>query len=219
MTTVGTDQKTVLSETELQRIAEGVFVPLAKLLADHGVTCPQAERLLRAVCVRQAAVTEAETRKKPNFSRVALLTGLDRKEVARLLTRPRLIEVRLETNSHPGYRVLQGWYSDRTFSAKGRPLALSIKAPQRSLPTFWSLANRYAPGVYPGLILRELLRIDAIESLRDGRVRPRARRAMRRERNPKPALELKAYIGDILRPLRPEACGRKLKTRGLPRKR
>jgi hypothetical protein len=176
MRTKKTDRKAVLGETQLLRNAERVFVPLAHLFADHGVTCPQAEKLLRAVCVREAAATEAKSRKKPNISRIALLTGLDRKEVARLLRRPACLEPALETRSLPGDRVLEGWYADQTFAEEGRPLALSIKAPQSGLPSFWSLASRYAPGVYPGLILRELLRVGAVKTLRDGRVRARTRR-------------------------------------------
>jgi hypothetical protein len=211
MTTKGTERKPVFGETHILRIAEGTFVPLAHLFADHGITCPQAERLLRAVCVHEAAVTEAKTRKKPNVSRIALLTGLDRKEVARLLRRPPRKESRLEARSHPGDRVLEGWYSDRTFADKGRPLALSIKASRSKLASFWSLASRYAPGVYPGLLLRELLRVGAVEALRDGRVRARTRRIERRERRSRRAGEPRAYL-DGVRPLATEAHGRGLKT-------
>ena len=124
MRTKRTERKSVFGETRILRIAEGVFVPLAHLFADYGVICPQAERLLRAVCVREAAVTEAKTRKRPNVSRIALLTGLDRKEVARLLRQPQHIEFRLKARSHPGDRVLEGWYSDPRFAGKGRPFAL-----------------------------------------------------------------------------------------------
>jgi hypothetical protein len=212
MTTKSTERKSVFGETRILRIAERVFVPLAHLFADHGVTCPQAERLLRAVCVREAAVTEAKTRKKPNISRIALLTGLDRKEVARLLSRPPRTESRLEARSHPGDRVLEGWHSDRTFARKGRPLALSIKASRSKLASFWSLASRYAPGVYPGLLLRELLRVGAVEALRDGRVRARTRRIEPWERGSRRAGKPRAYLHGVLRPLVPEAHGPGLKT-------
>lgn len=212
MTTKSAERKPVFGETHILRIAEAAFVPLAHLFAHHGITCPQAERLLRAVCVHEAAVTEAKTRKKPNVSRIALLTGLDRKEVARLLSGPPRKESLLEARSHPGNRVLEGWYSDRAFAGKSRPLALSIKASRSKLASFWSLANRYAPGVYPGLLLRELLRVGAVEALRDGRVRARTRRIERRERGARRAGEPRAYLDGVLRPLVREAHGRGLKT-------
>jgi hypothetical protein len=218
MTTKSAERKPVSGETRILRIAEGAFVPLAHLFADHGITCPEAERLLRAVCVHEAAVTEAKTRKKPNVSRIALLTGLDRKEVARVLGQPLRTQFRPEARSHPGDRVLQGWYSDRTFAGKGRPLALSIKASQSKLASFWSLATRYAPGVYPGLLLRELLRVGAVEALRDGRVRARTRRIARRERGSKDTGERRPYL-EVSRPLVPEAHGRGVKTQQRNRRR
>ena len=187
-------------------------MPLAHLFAAHGVTCPQAERLLRAVCVREAAATEAKSRKKPNVSRIALLTGLDRKEVARLLKWSACLERVLATRSLPGDRVLEGWYADQTFAEKGRPLTLSIKAPQSGIPSFWSLARRYAPGVYPGLILRELLRVGAVKSLRDGRVRARRRRIVRGEASPGGAEKLRPHLDGVLRPAIPESYARKLNT-------
>jgi len=183
---------------------------LAHWFADCGITCPQAERLLRAVCVREAAEAEVKARKKPNFSRIALSTGLDRKEVARLLRRPLRIESQLETRPHPGDQVLEGWYADQTFAVKGRPLTLSIKAPRRGLPSFWSLANRYAPDVYPGLILRELLRIGAVETLYDGRVRALTRRI---ENSPRRRKALRAHLDSVLRSLVPRARRRRQKSR------
>jgi Family of unknown function (DUF6502) len=219
MTTKRTEWKSVLGETRILRIAEAVFVPLAHLFADSGVICPQAERLLRTVCVREAAVTEAKTRKRPNVSRIALLTGLDRKEVARLLRRPQQIEFRLHARSHPGDQVLEGWYSDPRFAGRGRPLALWIKGSKSKLPSFWSLANRYAPGVYPGLLLRELLRVGVVEALRDGRVRARTRRIERGERGRRRARELGAYLDDVLRALGSQVHRRELKTRQRTRRR
>lgn len=218
MTTHGTERRSAFGEAHVLHIAEGVFVPLAHWFADHGVTCPQAERLLRAVCVREAALTEARTRKKPNVSRIALVTGLDRKEVARLLSQPPRVESPVGTRSHPG-RVLEGWYVDRTFADNGRPLALPIRTPQSKLPSFWSLASRYAPGAYPGLILRELLRVGAVETLQDGRVRARTRRIKCGESNPRRAVELRVRLEGVMRSLVAEAHRRKLKAQQSARKR
>lgn len=211
MTTNGTERKSVFGEPRVLRIAEGVFVPLAHWFADQGVTCPQAERLLRAICVREAALTEVRTRKRPNVSRIALSTGLDRKEVARLVSQLPRLESRLEARSHPGDRVLEGWYADRAFARNARPLALPIKAPQSRLPSFWSLASRYAPGAYPGLILRELLRVGAVETLQDGRVRARTRRIKCAERSVRRAAELRARLAGVMRSLVAETHRRKLK--------
>lgn len=153
-----------------------VFRPLVRLLVDHGITSPEAESLLRAVCVHEVADAQTVRGKRANASRIALLTGLDRKEVARILRHPPRIDPGLEARCHRANKVLAGWYKDRTFLQKRKPLALPIKAVEDKGPCFWMLANRYAPDVYPGLILRELSRVGALEKLHDGRVRPRLRR-------------------------------------------
>jgi hypothetical protein len=153
-----------------------VFRPLVRVLVDQGVSSPEAESLLRAVCVHQVADAQTPRGKRPNASRIALMTGLDRKEVARLLKHAPIVDPTLKTRCHRATKVLAAWYQDRTFVQNSKPLALPIKAEKHRRPSFWMLANRYAPDVYPGLILRELSRVGALEKLQDGRVRPRLRR-------------------------------------------
>jgi Family of unknown function (DUF6502) len=155
---------------------EAVFGPLARLLTSHGVSSPEAESLLRAVCVHEAVRTDANRGKKPNVSRVALVTGVDRPEVARILKGPPRVDPRLEARRHRVNGLLAGWYSDRAFVDGKRPRPLLVRTREQKPPTFWTLARRYAPGVYPGLILSELLRVGAVEKLRDGRVKVHMRR-------------------------------------------
>jgi hypothetical protein len=154
---------------------ETAFKLLARLLIDRGVSSPEAESLFRAVCVHQVALAQAVRGKRPNVSRIALVTGLDRKEVGQILRCPPRINPALETRSRAN-KVLAGWYDDRTFVHKARPLPLPVKAAERNRPSFWMLATRYAPDVYPGLVLRELSRIGALEKLQNGRVRALRRR-------------------------------------------
>lgn len=151
------------------------FRPLAQLLIEHGVSSPEAESLFRAVCVHQVALAQALGGKRLNVSQVALVTGVDRKEVGQILKGPPRVNPALGARSRVN-RVLAGWYDDRTFVYRSRPIALPIKVAERKHPSFWMLASRYAPDVYPGLILRELSRVGALEKLQDGRVRARMRR-------------------------------------------
>ena len=160
----------------LLKTLETVLEPLATWLVEHGISSPEAERLLRAVCVREVAKAGAIPGKRPNVSRVALLTGVDRGDVRRILKIRDTAKV--DYRMHRVNTVLAGWHSDATYSRGGRPLSLPIKAIKirdYKRSNFWALAKRYAPGVYPGLILSELLRVGAVEELGDGRVRPRTR--------------------------------------------
>ena len=155
--------------------AEAMFGRLARLLMDHGLSSGEAERFLRAVWVRQVADRIAAVQGKPNVSWIAFVTGVDRKEVSQILRTPSRWDPALG-RQHPANKVLTGWFTDRTFARNGRPSVLPIKSTGRATPSFWKLAARYSPGVYPGLILRELCRVGAVEELDHARVRARLRR-------------------------------------------
>jgi hypothetical protein len=184
----------------LLKTLEAVFEPLARLLVEHGISSPEAECLLRAVCVREVAKAGAIPGKRPNASRVALVTGVDRGVVRRILkTRYKAGEV--SNRRHRVNRVLAGWHSDATYSSGGRPLLLPIKttkAKDYKRTSFWALARRYAPGVYPGLILSELLRVGAVEELENGHLRVRTREYRAAEFRRESVSELGARVRDLM---------------------
>jgi hypothetical protein len=185
----------------LLKTLETLFEPLARLLVEHGVSSPQAERLLRAVCVREAGKISATPGKRPNASRVALVTGVDRREVTRILkTCHKPGEV--NDHRHRVNRVLAGWHSDATYSSGGRPRLLPVKATKARCykrSNFWALAKRYAPGVYPGLILSELVRVGAVEELENGRLRVRTREYGAAEFSRQSVSELGARVPDLIK--------------------
>ena len=155
------------------RTVGAAFARLAQLFLQEGITTPEAESLLRAACVHQAA--ERVTRlgeRKLNISRIAFATGLGRKEVARILKAP---DPSLRPLDHPANRVLEAWHTDGIFVVGNRPRSLPVKGGKSKRPSFWALATRYAPDVYPGLLLRELRRTGAVAELKDGRVQARMR--------------------------------------------
>lgn len=144
---------------------------LARLLLRTGVTAREAERLLRDAMV-ETAFAEFGLRGRPtNVSRVAMLTGLDRREVARVRDRLAEREPEPEEDSHPLGQVLAGWRRDPAFSRAGEPEPLPVDGGERS---FAALAARYAPGLPPVAVRKELERVDAVET-EDGRVRLRGR--------------------------------------------
>jgi hypothetical protein len=148
---------------------------IAPLLIAEGVSCPDAERVLRSVCIHAAARAESEKGNRFNASRLALLTGVDRHVVATYLRiAPKPDPTKLETRRHRLNRVLSEWHADPHYSDGGRPRTLEVRGPERQ-KSFWSLSKTYAKDAYPPLILQELLKVGAVEKLKDGRVRPRQR--------------------------------------------
>jgi hypothetical protein len=151
--------------------ARAIFETLATHLLESGITSSEAEILLRAVCVHEAARTFAERGRRPNVSQIAIKTGVDRHVVAEILKTPPRVDGALETRRDATSRVIAGWCSDRRYLKNGQPLALRVGDPRSHGRTVWSLIEDYAPGVWPRLVIDELIRVDLVEVLSDGTVR------------------------------------------------
>src|ERR1700722_1114997 len=141
------------------RAAMAAFAPLGNLFVELGVSCPEAESLLRSVLVHGAFSRERGTGEKAvSLSRIALLTGVHRNEVKRILSQPPGIDPSREVRRHRGNRILGAWYTDPDYTdTEGDPKDLEIQSERRRAVTFWSLVEKYAPGVWPRLILDELI--------------------------------------------------------------
>ena len=176
---------------------EALFRPLARVLVDHGISSPEAESLLRAVWVHQLAREVAARRRRPNVSWIALVAGLDRKAVSLILKRPPRMRAASEASSQWANRVLAGWHSDPVFAKDDTPRVLPIKSVGRNKQSFWTLARRYSPGVYPGLILRELCRVGAVEKLQGARVRARTRRYRAKDLSDEHASEMDPRVRSL----------------------
>ena len=167
------------SKTTALGVAQSVFEGLAPLLIELGITSPEGEALLRAVCVHEAARTLG-TARRPNVSRVSVKTGVDRHTVAALLKSPPEAEGGSSSRRDCMSRVIDGWLSDPEYSKAGRPCDLHIGHARYKGRSLWSLVQRYAPAVWPRLIVDELIRVDYVETLPNGKLR------WKRTSNPKP---------------------------------
>ena len=95
------------------------------------------------------------------FSRVAVLTGLSRKEVVRLKDILDNEEVLVKHAPNRAQRVVHGWLSDKEFlSAKKQPKELPVKGKSGS---FQSLVQRYSGDITYGAVLDELNLIGVTE--------------------------------------------------------
>jgi hypothetical protein len=140
--------------------------PLARLLLEAGVGAGEFHQLAKMAYARAArdAVPEA----RPNISRIAVLTGIPRAEVAAILRRPEQNSPDPQRGAQRAERVLQGWWKDADFCGpKGEPLALPLRGPRRS---FAALVRRYAGDPRVLTILKELLRVKAVRRLPDGQI-------------------------------------------------
>ncbi len=96
-----------------------------------------------------------------NVSRVAILTGIGRKDVGKLRTDP-ANQVRRQSDKNTGATaVLSGWHQDPDFLTRsGKPRVLSTDEGRHS---FMTLCERYAGDIPAGAMLKELARVGAVE--------------------------------------------------------
>jgi len=121
------------------------------------------QRIFREITKKafvNAATSEYGLRGRPtNTSKVAVLTGLTRKEVKRLKESLRG-ERKSETKMGPASTILHFWHKDSAFlDSQGNPLELSREGPGAS---FQELARRYGGDVPTGALLSELQRTGAV---------------------------------------------------------
>ena len=117
-----------------------------------------------------------------NIARVAILSGLDRREVAKLRRAER------EPGAAPqGYmskpaQLLQAWHHDaRYLDSSGNPKELGIEAAEEG--SFAELVQRYAPGIPLVAMLKELRAAGAIADVAGNRLRVLKRHYIPRELN------------------------------------
>jgi hypothetical protein len=154
--------------TALKRVVD----PLVDLMFDTGITVQEFTRLVRDRAVRSAAARIARESGRNSNSRVAIITGLARAEVARILeaNEPSFGS---RGGQHPARRVLSAWHDNQRFlAASGDPAVLPIFGRRKS---FEQLVAAHSGGIPVRAMLDQLLQINAVEILSGQRVKVKSR--------------------------------------------
>ena len=152
-----------------------MLAPLVRVLLAAGIGVGDFLALVKVAYVRAARDEGRDKRGelRPNASRIAVVTGLTRAEVAAMLAADADERRTSDRGRHRAERVLSGWWNDPDFQTPGgEPAVLPITG--RS-PSFEALVARYSnePRVTP--ILDELLRVNAVRRLSDGTLKALSR--------------------------------------------
>lgn len=131
-----------------------MLVPLAQLAVSRGLTYATVDEMLRAAFVTAAHAAHPGLPEHRRASRISAATGINRREVARLLgTAPRAAA---PARSYPN-EVFAHWTTDPQYvDAAGRPKRLPRFG---AAPSFESLAQSITRDVHPRSLLEELLRL------------------------------------------------------------
>lgn len=151
-----TPKETVLSA------CRHLMAPIVGILLRNGVTYKELANLCKQIYVQVAAKEFGIRGRDTNLSRIAILTGIDRKEASR-------IKEELKNNeesdaSQQGQdrmtRVLSGWHQDTDFLTNdGKPLVLS---PEGDAHSFLQLVKRYGGDMPAVTILKEFKRCEVV---------------------------------------------------------
>lgn len=160
----------MVSSSIRQRLLEALgflLEPVVLLLLKNGVTWSEFSEIAKAKFVNVATRQFGIRGRPTNISRVAILTGLDHREVRRIrrqVERPTLPRPVCKPS-----QVLEGWFRDADFVDEGgQPRDLQVKG---EVGSFELLARRYAPSIPHVAMIKQLQSVGAVQELADGSVR------------------------------------------------
>jgi len=173
-----------MQETTHRRILNALLFalrPLARALLRAGIGYREFAEISKTAFV-EVATTDYGIRGRPtNISRVAVMTGLTRKEVRRLRNKSALGEEIDVDRPMPMAVILHRWYTEADFlDQMGKPRELKFDGTENS---FSELVRRFGGDIPPGAMRTELKRIDAIEETKTGELRVLKRNVSGREVN------------------------------------
>ncbi len=145
----------------LRRALSLMLKPLVRLFIAQGVTHAEFAETAKEVYV-ETALRHFESEGRVNKSRVAILTGLTRKEVKNVIDRTLESGASEKTYSRPE-RVLTGWYSDPKFQGPyGIPLELPYDSSDKDEPSFVHLVRQYSGDMAPRQMLEQFIEAGSV---------------------------------------------------------
>lgn len=153
------DQKAALG-------ALGILLrPLVRVLIRLKIPFGSFAEVARQVYVQVADEAFRLEGRKQTQSRIAVLTGLTRKEVARIQALPPDNDSALDERFDRCTRVISGWLQTDGYVRDGQPRALSFEGEE---PSFKALVARYSGDMPPRAVMDELMRTGALGQREDG---------------------------------------------------
>jgi len=172
-----------------------IFRPVAKILLLAGITWKEIAEVCKATLVEVATAEFGIKGRPTNASRVAILTGFTRKEVARLRNLLSAEASQLTERMNHATRVLTGWYSDMEYLGDdGTPKALAVEGNSAS---FVTLCHRYASDVPATTMLKELKHVGAVVESDDGRLVVKSRYYMPGQMDPERVMSSGSVLEDL----------------------
>jgi len=160
-------QKKILNGFQL------VLRPIVKILLRYGIGYNEFAETVKLAFVDVGSSDFGIRGRPTNISRVAVMTGLTRKEVRRLRSRIENGDDAPTVRTTPITEVLTRWHSESDFLDKsGKPAALIFSESDSS---FSELVRRFGGDVPPGAMRTEMKRMGLIDESDDGHLTVKSR--------------------------------------------
>lgn len=144
-----------------------ILCPLVNILLKNNVPFTVFSDIAKRVYIDKAAENFQIEGRKMTTSRISVLTGLTRHEIARVNQASLIEEAEDHSQLNRASRVIRGWIRDDAFLDETQtPMPLSF---DEGNIHFSELVKRYAGDVTVRALLDELLRLKAVIELPDGR--------------------------------------------------
>ena len=179
------------THTAALHTAATLLRPVASFMLKCGVTWREFGAVGKTAFVAAATEEYGINGRPTNISRVALLSGLARKEVRRqrdILADPPVAASEEKTTD--ATRVLSGWYQDSVYQGPDGRTALL------SRDEFNDLCGRYCGEVPASAMLKELIRVGAVAEVAGGKLEVRQRYYMPTNTDPQWMMTAGHYIAD-----------------------
>lgn len=143
-----------------------VLRPIARALLRAGIGFREFDEIAKTAFVDIATKDYGLRGRPTNISRVAVMTGLTRKEVRRLRDKSAAGQGTVVLRATPMATILHRWFTEREFlDESGKPAELKFDGPG---VTFSTLVRKYGGDIPPGAMRTELKRINAVVETEKG---------------------------------------------------
>lgn len=137
--------------------------PLVRILLRQGISYAEFSEVAKAVYVEVALKDFKVPGRRTTRTRIAVITGLTRKEVKRVIDEAFGERYEPKAKYSRLGRVLVGWHTDTDFTGPyGMPLELQYETNFAGEPTITELVKRHSGDMSPRSILDELIRVGAV---------------------------------------------------------
>jgi hypothetical protein len=160
-------------EIKVLRAFQLVLRPIIKVLLRYGIGYNEFAEVVKTAYVDVGSSDFGIRGRPTNISRVAVMTGLTRKEVRRLRTKIEGGEDAVMVRTTPITEILTRWHSEDAYlDQRGRPMPLQYASGPNS---FSDLVRKFGGDVPAGAMRTELKRVGLVDEDKDGRLLVKSR--------------------------------------------